>query len=67
MPKKYDTDLFPFSLLEIGEQINNEIAIEANPSLLLIKNGHIEKVVVNGLLFDLEKDKEKIMRLVEGF
>jgi hypothetical protein len=67
LPQKYDTDLFPFSLLEIGEQINNEIAIGANPSLLLIKNGHIKKVVVNGLLFDLEKDKEKILRLVEGF
>lgn len=67
LPKKLDTDLFPLSFLEIGEQINNEIAIGANPSLLLIKNGHIEKVVVNGLLFDLEKDKEKIMRLVEGF
>lgn len=66
LPQKYDTDLFPFSFLEIGEQIKNEISIGANPSLLLIKNGQIEKVVVNGLLFDLKTDKEKIMRLVEG-
>ena len=67
IPEKADSHLLPFSLLGIDETIDNEIGMGKNPSLLLIKNDQVEKILVNGMLYDLKKDKEKIMRLISRF
>ena len=66
LPAKPEADQLPFTLLEIDEQVDYEIGMGKNPSLLLSKNEVVEKFVVNGLLFDLKNDEERIRQLIIG-
>ena len=59
-PSNWKTDNIPFSFLDYHVFVSNEINLGANPSLILKKNGKVEMVVANGVLFDLEKDREEI-------
>lgn len=50
----------PIQLFSAKEQVDNSIRLGNNPCLLLKKNGKVQKVVINGMLYDLVEDEEKI-------
>lgn len=56
----------PFRLIEAGKgKENNNVRMSGNPSLYLQKDGATRYVVVNGAAYDLERDRDKILKLVD--
>jgi len=55
----------PFRLIEAGKgKENNNVRMSGNPSLYIQKDGETRYVVVNGAAYDLERDRDKILKLV---
>ncbi len=67
LPKLWFTDEMPLFIVSNNQKASSEIAPGFNPSLLLMQNGEIKKVVVNGFLYDLEKDKDVIVNKWKEF
>ncbi|MEO1260617.1 MAG: M14 metallopeptidase family protein [Bacteroidota bacterium] len=66
-PDKKEIPHSPFSFSE--NQFPNFIDIQQgkNPSLLLLNNGRIEKILANGFLFDLSQQQSEIMMAVNSW
>jgi len=55
----------PFRLIEAGKgKENNSVRMSGNPSLFIQKDGVTRYVVVNGAAYDLERDRDKILKLI---
>lgn len=55
----------PFRLIEAGKgKENNNVRMSGNPSLYIQKDGETRYVVVNGAAYDLERDRDKILKMV---
>ncbi len=55
----------PFRLIQAGKgKENNNVRMSGNPSLYIQKDGETKFIVVNGAAYDLDRDREKILKLV---
>ena len=64
-PPVEKADQLPLRITAVGESIEDSIEIGDNPSLLLVnRNGKVDYVVINGFLFNLQEDGERIKALI---
>lgn len=66
VPPPNEIDRLPLKITPPGEKDDDDIVIGKNPSLLLVgRDGKPHYVLVNGFLFDLEEDKDRILSLIK--
>lgn len=56
---------FPVRMVKPGTKNEGMVRLGTNPSLVLQKNGKTDYVVVNGFLFDVRQDAQKIKEMVK--
>lgn len=66
VPPPAKVDQLPIKITPPGEVDDDDIALGKNPTLLLIdRGGKARYVLVNGFLFDLDEDRERIETLIK--
>ena len=61
-PSRREVDQKPLKLVPANESSGEEIRLGANPSLLLKKGSQIRYAVINGFVYDLSQDRDRIRR-----
>ena len=65
MPARRTRAYYPIELVAADKKYINEIRLYGNPALVLKKDGVGKKIVVNGQLYDLERDKSTILGMLK--
>jgi hypothetical protein len=58
-------DRLPISIVKRFRPIDQTLQIGKNPSILFLKNGQVKKLIVNGFLYDVEADKDKMIHALQ--
>mgnify|MGYP001307296263 CR=1 FL=1 len=54
MPTRRDRYTFPLGVHKMKvKEVNNQPILESNPSLLLLEEGRLRYVIVNGIMFGI--------------
>jgi hypothetical protein len=53
----------PLQIISGEKKVNNQVRLGGNPALIIKKSGVVSHVLVNGKLFSLKKDSQKIQEL----
>jgi len=66
VPEQAEIDQLPIKITPPGEIDDDDIVIGKNPSLLLVgRDGRVRHVLVNGFVFDLDQDQDRIATLIK--
>ena len=64
LPQSNTMSKWPIQLHLAGRRVDNNIVYGGNPAFFLQKDGKNRYLVVNGFLWDLEKDKDKMEKVL---
>jgi hypothetical protein len=64
LPPRRERAYLPIELVGADKTYINEVRLYGNPALVLKKDGVVEKIVVNGQLYDLERDRARILKMI---
>jgi hypothetical protein len=66
LPEPAEIDQLPLKITAPGETVDDDITIGRNPSLLFVgRDGRARYVLVNGFVFDLDQDQDRIATLIK--
>lgn len=65
IPSNIHSYVMPFQIVKSGRKIDLNIHTGKNPTLLFRKDGQVSKIIVNGVLFDYENDKEGVLKGIQ--
>ena len=66
VPEPAEVDQLPLKITPPGVTADDDIALGNNPSLLFVgRDGKARYVLVNGFIFDLDQDQDRIATLIK--